>query len=345
MKVHLVPVGTSMYKTVQKHEFPLLPDSIGLEGNGSPTSDEIAVRLVEEGVLGKFYDSVNDYLGLLKYPDSGVAASSAELQSLFSVTETGNDTEGADPARFARVTSEDHVVLIASDTPEGLESALCVAAAIHRVTLCVDRDSNVGARWTFISDPGAGVPELDRDGITIIRVPGLRASERARFIKCMEALGSLFGKIHTRALGTVDTAVVHLTGGYKASIPFLVTFAEGMKCLAIEGRETTEAHHLNYAVHAVICHLDEGTDEEKEKSTKAEPIEVPLRHFGLAAWEGCVKGVRDKDACELEVNYSQFEGVVYFYDSSGSPYLTDAGLGLENMLIGAGKIEAAGEQV
>ena len=147
----------------------------------------------------------------------------------------------------------DHVVLLASDTPEG------VAAAILNARL-------FGGATTFWTDPptdGAAPTELERGRRSakadIIRVAGLAPIRTDTFAGAMEVVARAFRWVVQRERGEV---VLLLTGGYKATVPYLTVLAEYAKALA--------------PVQAFCLHEGDGVN-------IPDPIEIFLRTVDLAA--------------------------------------------------------------
>jgi hypothetical protein len=132
----------------------------------------------------------------------GLAPISAELQSLF--------------ARGApQIDSHDEVLLLASDTRAGIESGLTVATLL-------------GGPLAF-GNPGDPQPSgigIWPDGIpsTVFRIPGLDTSRPDRFATACEGLGSSLSWAFQRA-GNAGRLVLHVTGGFKVTIPFLLGLA------------------------------------------------------------------------------------------------------------------------
>ena len=120
----------------------------------------------------------------------------------------------------------DQVVLLASDTGEGIAAALLNAIHLRRAIGYWHEPP--GPR----SDPEAGLVLKSGDGaspgpaIQIVRVPRLRPDS----IDFAKAAGRIGGTL-IWAAGCLEPpsgqgVILHLAGGYKATIPFLVTVAE-----------------------------------------------------------------------------------------------------------------------
>lgn len=122
------------------------------------------------------------------------------------------------------------VVLLSSDTPAGLVAAYRVAVDIRRRMGC---ESPIDLR-TFPGDTAISAGP----GVTIARVAGLSAeptqpgeTDQAAFDKSAVSLAHV-----GRALLSFGytSLTAHLSGGYKPTIPYLITIVEGMAALRHE---------------------------------------------------------------------------------------------------------------
>jgi len=128
------------------------------------------------------------------------------------------------------------VVLIASDTNEGLRSAMLVAARCADDVRYVDEPMD--ARDTLVG-PGE---------VWVFRIPGLDFTKSPIPDETWYSVGSV-GHVVQRTACTATagrwTVTLHLTGGYKAVLPYLLVMAEGIKSVfrdpdsVAAGREPT----------------------------------------------------------------------------------------------------------
>lgn len=121
--------------------------------------------------------------------------------------------------RYAAVDGEAYMFL-ATDTDDGLRAATLVAARYHRTTT------------RYVHEPlHAGHPLLEPGDVYLCRIPDLDLGLRTPTSTTWRSLG-VVGRL------AVDTAqetgrgewdvIVHLSGGYKAMIPYLMMMAEGI---------------------------------------------------------------------------------------------------------------------
>lgn len=127
-------------------------------------------------------------------------------------------------------------VLIASDTDDGLRSAVLVAGQYA-----------LGERIHYVDDPvDAANLEMEPGAVYVFRIPRLDFSVNAMTDLTWFALGTVGHTIQQtarRARAGQWEVLLHLTGGYKAMIPYLLVMAEGIKTAChievIEGRVPT----------------------------------------------------------------------------------------------------------
>ncbi|MEY9214318.1 hypothetical protein NI17_020405 [Thermobifida halotolerans] len=134
--------------------------------------------------------------------------------------------------------ADDAVFLIASDTDDGVAAAVWTAIALAdgdtrrvRYLPAVDEDTRLG-------DSVAG-------RVHVVRMPGLDAADSDRaFREPMRTMGRL-GRLLTappesalgrlkRLVGQREEICFHLSGGYKATLPYLVALAEWLRSLGEE---------------------------------------------------------------------------------------------------------------
>jgi hypothetical protein len=208
-----------------------------LGGEGGP--DAVAVALVEEACrdLGAVSDN-----GANTWP----ACCSAESESLNSVT--GRHT----------VSAGDLVVLLVSDTPVGLLSGLWNAVHLAGPIDTFQRLDYAGGD-TKLEGLGA------RGRVRIQVVSDLDLARPGRFNEAMGRLGEI-GCAVLRDLNHDEDILVHLSGGYKATIPFMIGIAEGMRSVSLGGLPPA-------SVRAVVVHRD------SVEGHRRRPVDVPLRRL------------------------------------------------------------------
>jgi hypothetical protein len=109
-------------------------------------------------------------------------------------------------------------ILIASDTGEGLASALWNAAAL----------TGDPARIGFVPDVDRPVPMTGGQAV-IVQIPGMDAGDENGFRTAMRALGAFAGRSLVPPLERGARLRMHLSGGYKAAIPYLIALAEALR--------------------------------------------------------------------------------------------------------------------
>ncbi|WP_150245251.1 hypothetical protein [Nocardiopsis quinghaiensis] len=184
-----------------------LPDT---QDEADRVSEQLVKELSERGQARENLESLVQEIGLDEWPRT----ISAELTSLAS-NRRGNHQVQADG------NNDETVLLVASDTGRGLRAALFNALAmtggdIDRVDYLPTTDST--ARF----GPGR---------VVIVRLPGLDAEDNDRFLGAMRQLGSLGPHFKELLRHPESTCRFHLTGGFRVAIPFLIGFAEALRCL------------------------------------------------------------------------------------------------------------------
>jgi hypothetical protein len=116
-------------------------------------------------------------------------------------------------------------VYLASDTDVGLRAATLLA--LRHTT----QGTGYGGVVRYVHDINHGPPIADHvDRVTVVRVPGLdfrspgEANERT-----WHALGQLGNELARAARSHGWPVVLHLSGGFKAAIPYLLVMAEGIR--------------------------------------------------------------------------------------------------------------------
>jgi hypothetical protein len=146
---------------------------------------------------------------------------------------------------------EDIAIFICSDTPRGL-----LAGVWNAVALTAAADPG---RVQYLRAPG-DMPTGVRGNAVVVRVPDLDAGNEAGFTRAMRGLGTLGRNLLDGGeIGAGEQWRFCLSGGYKASIPYLIGLAEGLASLAEAG-----------PVDAYVVH---------DTSQKDRPIRLPLRRI------------------------------------------------------------------
>lgn len=204
-----------------------------------------------------------------------------------------------------RPISTDRIVLLASDTAKGVLAALLVGVALDRpVRYHSSTPRHPGDEgFLAVADVanGAAAP------VDVVRVEKLLPDSTVQFNEAMEHLGAAV--VWARQLDLGAPLALHLAGGYKATIPYLVAFAEYL-----------QARWRNITA---WC-LHEG---DEELGTRPEPVRVGLRPVDVAA---DMAALRTAHSGRIPAG-GRLER--YCYDvPAGEPVLTPLGRGLSAFL-------------
>jgi hypothetical protein len=173
-------------------------------------------------------------------PDRWPASVSGELKTLARIPGAGYPLSAADTA-----------VLIGSDTPGGLPAGVWNAIALTGGDL---------SRVRYLPRPDVP-PGPVRGRALVVRVPGLDAGDENGFRRAMGGLGALGRNLFRSGdLRKGESFIFCLTGGFKATMPYLIGLAEGLRSL--------DAGH---PVDAFVLHETAGH--------QAPPIRLPLRRL------------------------------------------------------------------
>jgi hypothetical protein len=261
MTIHLMTVGTTVLKHLKD---TVRPDGLIHESPDGTTYLRDADRL---GVDRARPDSAARLLRLLSEGDAAVrrAALGVIRDAGTATWRQGSFAESSTLAvqtGHSQVQPNDLVILLATDTVDGLLSAFWVAACLLRVSDVDDFDA-----LDFLDDiPAERVDSLARGArgrVFVVRLRGLRMTDPAGPSRAMRALG-LAGRLACVSLAPEEGLVVHLSGGFKATLPFLLGTAEGLHSM-LSGDDPDR-------VRAVIVHED----------APRQAVRVPLRRLNLA---------------------------------------------------------------
>ncbi|MFE3495626.1 hypothetical protein ACFXOS_21565 [Streptomyces sp. NPDC059175] len=191
------------------------------------------------------------------------------------------DTFTRTPAGRRILSQDDVAVLLATDTAEGLTAALWNAIALAGGQL---------SRVLYLPDP-AQIPHTPRGRVLLVRVPDLDARDEQGFARAMRGLGVLGRTLATRIASPRDEPCrFHLSGGYKATVPYLIGLAEGMRSLP--GAGPVEAHVLH-------------------ESTQGDTIRVPLRRIHPSIVDQLIKSFNGRSLYTGRLGSDELEGYAY----------------------------------
>ena len=294
--IHIISVGTSINKqlgnTRKRH---YLPDPL-VNGFGDSEDVDDLVQHLATTLTGT--GEVPSGVGLRSINDGRERACSAELEVL----------------NYAEVSPErDVIVLVASDTLAGISAVVWVWA-----TLAIHDE-----RWRPVRVLGTpdGFSFTSTDKVIIVRVPGLRSTTDEMFAACMASLGHLMGetrkKLHRSDYFNVD---IHLSGGYKAALPYLLALTELLNSPPSPG--DWQGDHGR--VRAILTHDEEVGGDADNARPSSHSVSLRQHDMGrtrsvLELFEG------DDDTYTGGASFADAAGSLYTVEADGSWRLTDYG--------------------
>jgi hypothetical protein len=195
--------------------------------------------------------------------------------------------------------TRDAVLLICSDDPngDGLQAGLWNALAMARHNDIEKVALHADARRPLAAIHGR---------VTLVRIAGMDVGTAAGFRAAMDILGRLGYSLVNGGARPDEPITVHLSGGFKAAIPYLLALAEGLR-----------SHRTAHPVEAVVLH----------ERTEGDPIRLPLRRMSpellaneLAVFDAAGYSRRTPTT-------RQFEGWAYEREAGGW-LLTPFGVGM-----------------
>lgn len=220
-------------------------------------------------------------------PDLWPASLSAELDTFAHATQAGQ-----------RLGPSDTAILICSDTVHGLLSGVWNGVAL------VGGDVS---RVRYVVDPGQ-IRASEAGTVTIARVPGMDVGTEAGFVEAMGWMGALTRGLLDCPRSGREPLECHLSGGYKAAIPYLIGLAEWIRSAGWDG-----------AVEAFVRH----------EATTGRPIRLPLRQIPAETVRHELGQGWDKDGCRDGRPPGLLAGYAYDYNETLKKWeLTPYGVGL-----------------
>lgn len=281
MTVHLLPCGTSLLRLPR-------PDGLAQTLDREDVAD---VQRWAAAALGA--DGLSD-------PGRWKAGFTTELGHLFDRLR-----RCPQPVRLSAETASLHqhnprprpadpVVLLASDTPEGVASALLVGVSLNRPVHFHSQPVLDGRTIGIEIVGGSGEP------VQIMRIEGLLPDRTDTFTEATRGLAQATVWAARLPRPPAAPLVIHLTGGYKATLPYLVTFAEFV-------------HHAWPPVQAWCLH--EGEKENAQGSHRPpQPVRIWLRRVDLqedlAILAQAATGERPADSRLLDFAYTDVNGAI-----------------------------------
>ena len=312
MTVHLISVGTSILDS--------LDDPSKLLGKGG-LSKRIASAEPSKFLLhnGRIPDTDKEgasrwIVSALASPDDA-AYDGNRADALAEVTKTiqpelwPNDFSAEIETLFKvgtrrPVPDKDIVLLICSDTSRGLIAGIWNALALTGGKV---------SKAMYLPAPSTSGPRLGkaRGRVVIARVPGMDAGDNQGFCDAMGILGDLARDLFKYGhLQPGEEFQFGLSGGYKASTPYLIGMAEAVMSVDKARLDELSVGHLmptdgsRYPVKAYVVH-----------ETTLDPIPLPLRRLRPDIVHDELAGFDTAGERKGLPTYTALEG--YAYDAFG----------------------------
>jgi hypothetical protein len=236
MTVHLISVGDSLLDHLERLEKDparyfsdrarsdaiidnqpwLLLKKVGAHRSGREASAWLAAALAGQSDPGYSQEAARLLSAMAEavQPRLWPAEISAELNTFNQMPDAGR-----------RVSRKDFAILICSDTARGLLAGLWNAAALVAGDL---------GKVRYLPAPEQ-VPDGLRGNAVFVRLPGLDANDDEGFREATRSLGLLVRKLRDESgVKAKEPFRFHLSGGFKASMPYLIGAAEGLRSLDLE---------------------------------------------------------------------------------------------------------------
>ncbi|GGM66686.1 hypothetical protein GCM10011608_60010 [Micromonospora sonchi] len=199
------------------------------------------------------------------------------------------------------VTDDEMVVLLATDTIAGLRSGLWTAVGLA---------GGATEKIRYVDDPEWFKPA---PGVTLVRVPYLDASSESGFAKAMAGLGTMGRALLPSEAGPSESFHFHLSGGFKAAIPYLIGLAEGLRSFPPSQVSAVQAYVLH--------------------DTSEQVIRLPLRRLNRCAVQKELAGFAPDGSLRGLPNPRSMDGYAYDADdSTRRAQLTPFGVGLRTLM-------------
>lgn len=286
MTIHIAPVGVSIimnFANIENKEFTKEPVGSDSDGQEFPWTSLIK-QVKDDGLLEFGFQGKSSVQVLDAAFGPNAAADSLERKR---IQEIANNLHSGEWISYRGVSAEldtirraamkissakrkeeflpgknDAVFLIATDTDKGIAAALWNAIALAGGDVKRIRYFPTLEEDTFLDKSVIGC-------VNIIRFPGLDAvnSDQAfrEPMKLMGRLGrliiapprSMLGKKLKRLIAKNEEIRFYLSGGYKATIPYLIALAEGMRSLGEKVSAWVMHESSRHAFHLPLRRFDE----------------------------------------------------------------------------------------
>lgn len=221
MTVHLITVGDSARRSLTdpRHDPP--PQGLVRYSGGDQVLCDAELLSVDPDDAG----SVADFLARLAGGAPTAQGAAADLYRLAGIgawrtTASAEITSLDARTKNTSIGTEDMVVLLSTDTSRGLLAAWWNAAHMLRGDF---------SRLTYLDNPESDLPAPPRNGrAVIVRLPGLDLRHPAQHTQAMQGMGHVARHI-LDSLTDGEKVDIHLSGGYKATMLYLIGIAEAMR--------------------------------------------------------------------------------------------------------------------
>ncbi|MDQ3154098.1 MAG: hypothetical protein M3R63_21050 [Actinomycetota bacterium] len=251
--LHLIPVGRSLLDQIDRGTLPALQSALAVdELPGS--ADTVGEAL--QRATGQHHELDLDYLGL-----TGMSRATSTVDSSMAAEWTSVSAVAAEP-RYDAVDGQAYV-FIATDSDDGLRAATLVATRYQHTTI------------RYLHEPLTIGPLLVKLGdVYVCRIPDLDLGVRQPTSTTWRSLGRVGRLVADTAKQTGGgewDVVMHLSGGYKAMIPYLMVLGEGVHS-RLRDHELGPRHRPK--IRAVAIHdPSSGKDPAKPRIV----IDIPVR--------------------------------------------------------------------
>lgn len=324
MTVHVISVGTSIVTEALEKPKQKLARSFALEVEAARPAE----MFKDDGIPDHDRDGASEWLAEALAPDASPARDPDRVRRLAEVT-TAIHPERWDADFSAELDTMDRMevprpfppadiaILVCSDTPKGLLSGAWNALALANgdlggVSYLADLTDSVAARRAR-----RDLLREARGRVVIARVGGMDAAHDDGFRRAMQALGVLARDLFRYGqLGKAEPFWFHLSGGYKAAIPYLIGMAEAVRSVdaarlaQLGGTGSMPGDGSPYPVEAFVLH-----DSAKPGDR---PIRLPLRRLFPEAVQDELKDFDPenwKRRKKGKPDYATLEG--YAYEGTG----------------------------
>ncbi|MGH3936693.1 MAG: hypothetical protein ACRDS1_17215 [Pseudonocardiaceae bacterium] len=300
--LHLVPVGRSLLIHLDQGTSPTLRSALAV--------DELPVDTVGEAL--RQATGQDHELDLQRLRLTGVPAAALAL-------DTGTAAEWTSVAAAqprSGVVDGEAYLFIATDTDDGLRAAVLLAARYQHPL-------------RYLHEPlTAGDPEIEPGDVYLCRIPDLDLGSREPTGTTWRSLGTV-GRLAAKTAAQTGRGdwqvIVHLSGGYKAMIPYLMVLAEGINSIFQDLHTRYPATSYRPTIKAVAVH----------ESSLDRVVPIPVRFIQDPLLAGARKLAEltrpDSDIIRTDAA-DQLLGLFIERKGEGTRRLTEAGLIMVSLL-------------